>query len=122
MKSQRFLAGAVAITMAGCQTLAPDTPARIVAADATSRAELQEIVNAALGTNVMLADDALTKSNVLLIELTPPRTISSQHPQGRIMEQPMRFQLVTNHDRCYLIDERNQKRHELTRTTCTAIG
>jgi len=104
----------------GCQTLAGDQPARIVNPDDASRASLQKAVNAALHTDVTLAADALTKSSMLTIERNPPRTMSNPNPQGRIMEAPFRFRLVTNNGECILIDDRDQTRHVLSATSCAA--
>ncbi|MGI9205394.1 MAG: hypothetical protein ACR2Q3_15365 [Woeseiaceae bacterium] len=104
----------------GCQTLAGDKPARIVNPDDASRAALQKVVNAAMHTDVTLADDALTQSSILTIERNPPRTMSNPNPQGRIMEAPFRFRLVTNSGECVLIDDRDQTRHVLSATRCMA--
>ena len=107
------------LTGMGCQTLAGDKPARIVNPDDTSRAELQKTVNAAMHTEVTLADDALTQSSILTIERNPPRTMGNPSPQGRVMEAPFRFRLVSNGGECILSDERNQVRHTLPATNCT---
>jgi len=104
----------------GCQTLAGDKPARIINPDDASRAALQKAINAAMHSDVTLAEDALTKSSMLTIERNPPRTMKNPSPQGRIMEAPFRFRLVINHGECILIDERDQSRHILPATSCTA--
>jgi len=109
----------VVITGVGCQTLAGDKPAIIVNPDDISRAALQKTVNAAMHTEVTLADDALTQSSILKIERNPPRTMGNPSPLGRVMEAPFRFRLVSNGGECILIDERNQVRHTLPATNCT---
>jgi len=63
----------------------------IISADAASRAALQETVNAALHTDVALADDALTESSVLIIERKIPQSIEGSPAQGRNMEMPIQF-------------------------------
>ncbi len=105
-----------------CQTLATDydEPARITDPTGDSRAALQETVNAALFTEVALADDALTDSSLLIIERAMPRTIEGSLAQGRNMEMPVQFRLVINGDDCILIDQRDESRHLLRDTSCTA--
>jgi hypothetical protein len=117
---RRVVAAALGVIAMGCQTLSGDQPARIVNPDAASRAALQKAVNTAMHTDVTLAEDALTKSSLLTIERNPPRTMSNPNPQGRIMEAPFRFRLVTNNGECILIDERDQTRHILPATSCVA--
>ncbi len=110
------------IALAGCQTMVAgnDAPARITSPTDASRAALQNAVNDALHTNVMLADDALTGSSNLSIERRPPRTLQGQTATGRNMDPPIRFQLVMNDSVCILIDTRDESRHPLDNTTCIA--
>lgn len=106
----------------GCQTVAMgnDKPARITDPSDESRAALQQTVNAALNTNVTIADDALTNSNLLIIERAMPRSMDGSPAQGRTMEMPYQFRLVINGDDCILIDQRDESRHVLHDTSCTA--
>jgi hypothetical protein len=85
-----------------------------------SRAALQETVDSLLNTDVTLADDALTDSSLLIIERNVPRDLTSPAAQGRIMDMPVRFQLVTNGSDCILIDKRDESHHKLADTTCKA--
>ena len=109
-------------TLTGCQTVntALDRPARIVNADADSRAALQAAVNEALGTEVLLAQDALTDTSLLTIERWPAGTMENPVPQGRSLERPVLFRLVINGSDCILIDQRNESRHVLEDTDCAA--
>ena len=109
-------------TLTGCQTVNTDLdrPARIVNADAYSRAALQSAVNEALGREVMLADDALTDTSLLTIERWPAGTMENPVPQGRSLEKPIHFRLVINGSDCILIDQRNESRHMLKNTECLA--
>ena len=111
-----------ALACAACQTVEADydRPARIVNPDAASRAALQAAVNEALGTEVMLADDALTQSSWLAIENWPAGTIDNPVPQGRILEKPIQFQLVRNGDDCMLIRQSDGARYPLADTECEA--
>ena len=117
-----YLALGGLIALAGCQTMATanDVPARITNPSAASRAALQNAVNDALHTNVMLADDALTSSSNLSIERSPPRSMQGQTATGRNMDPPIRFRLVMNDAVCILIDTRDETRYPLDNTTCIA--
>jgi hypothetical protein len=110
------------IALAGCQTTANnnDVPARISNPSAESRAALQKAVNDALHTEVLLADDALTRSSILIIERSPPRTMQDLPATGRNMDPPVQFRLVTSDSACILIDTRDGSRHLLENTTCVA--
>lgn len=121
MKSLFCLLAAVP-GMVACQTLATshDESALITEPTDASRAALQQTVNAALHTEVMLADDALTKSSLLIIERTLPQTMGGSPAQGRSMEMPYQFRLVINADDCILIDQRDDSRHLLQDTNCAA--
>ena len=110
------------LLLAACQTTATadDRPARIVEPDAASRAALQRAVNDALNTEVKLAVDALTDSSLLTIERNPPKSMGSPPAQGRIMEAPIQFQLVTDGTHCILVDRRDDSRRVLEDTRCAA--
>jgi hypothetical protein len=116
-----FIIGGLAI-LAGCQTMATgtDVPARITSPSAASQAALQNAVNDALHTEVLLAASALTTSSILVIERNPPRSMQNQAATGRNMDPPMRFHLVLNNSECILIDQRDESRHLLEDTTCAA--
>ena len=81
---------------------------------------MQQAVNQALKTNVLLADDALTESSLLVIERSPPRTMQNLPTQGRNMEPPFQFRLVINGTDCILIDQRDRSRYLLENTKCEA--
>ena len=117
-----ILATLLWFSLTGCQTVKTDLdrPARIVNADADSRAALQSAVNEALGREVMLADDALTDNSLLTIERWLAGTMENPVPQGRSLEKPIQFRLVVNGSDCILIDQRNESRHILKNTECAA--
>ncbi len=118
-KPGSIIAG-VTLAVAGCQTLASgeDIAARITNPTDHSRAALQNTINEVLNTQVALADDALTDSSVLTIEQHPPRNMQSLPAQGRNMSTPFQFALVLNGSDCILIDQRDNSRHRLEKTTC----
>ncbi len=112
----------VALAVAGCQSLVSgeDIAARITNPTDHSRAALQNTINEVLNTHVALADDALTDSSVLTIEQHPPRNMQNLPAQGRNMDKPIQFRLVLNGSDCILIDQRDNSRHRLEKTTCAA--
>ena len=118
------LAATLSMSLHGCRKktvpTAQEQPARIVETDAASRAALQNAVHAALHTQVTLADDALTKTSVLIIERNPPRSLRGHPAQGRIMEAPIQFRLVRHGEDCVLIDQRDSARYPLENTRCEA--
>jgi hypothetical protein len=121
MKSLLAFVAAVTV-LAGCKTntVHGAQAARIVDPTDASRAALQETVNALLNTDVTLADNALVDSSLLIIERNVPRKIDSPPAQGRIMDMPIQFQLVTDGSDCVLIDKRDDSRHRLDNTVCAA--
>jgi hypothetical protein len=108
--------------LTGCQTVdtVPDRPARIVNADADSRAALKAALNEALGTEDLLAEDALEDGSLLTIERWPAGTMENPVPMGRDMGKPIQFRLVLNQEACILIDQRDGTRHVLNDTACVA--
>ncbi len=118
------LLGALSTSLYGCRKKTvpteQDQPARIIEADAASRAALQNAVNTALHTEVMLASDALTETSVLVIERNPPRSLQGHPTQGRIMEAPIQFRLVRHGEDCILVDQRDRSRYPLENTRCEA--
>jgi PBP1b-binding outer membrane lipoprotein LpoB len=120
--SKSSLITGIALVLSGCQTMATDQdrPARIVNPDDASRAALQNTINTVLRTNVVIANNALTDSSVLVIERSPPRTMQNPNPQGLILETPIQFRLVINGSDCILIDARDNGRYVLENTSCEA--
>ncbi len=112
----------IALVIAGCQSLVSgeDIAARITNPTDHSRAALQNTINDVLNTHVALADDALTDSSVLTIEQHPPRNMQNLPAQGRNMDKPIQFRLVLNGSECILVDQRDNSRYPLEKTTCAA--
>ena len=85
-------------------------PAVIDKPTTESRAELAQAVSSALNSApVRLADDALTRDSLLIIE--KPHT-------GRDMTKPEHFRLLKSGTHCVLVHERTGKRTTLASTTC----
>jgi len=110
------------ILLAGCQGLNqnPDVPALIVQPDVASRAALKHTLSELFGgQEITLADDALTHSSILSLEINLPKQADSQPALGRVVTPPFRFHLVKAKNGCFLVDLRDGKRHLLADTTCT---
>jgi len=122
VKARNLIAASLALTALGCQTYGSyfDKPARIVNPDDASRAALQDAVNTAFGTNVTLADNALTDSSLLTIERRPRPTLENPNPLGRNMEMPFQLRLYINGTDCVLVDQRDHARYPLSNTACEA--
>lgn len=113
----------LALVLGACNMNAvhEDRPARIVDPSDRSRAELHQVVSGALnGADVMLADDALTDSSVLIIERQKSGSLDNPPLSGRDLGRPERFRLVTSGTRCVLVHEGDGARHELRETECVA--
>lgn len=111
---------ALAICVSGCKNVAPDADqaALIVDPDEASRVALQQTVNAVLRTDVVLANDALTDTSILIIERKVPQSIEGSPAQGRNIDMPIQFRLVTDGTICTLVDQRDASRHVLADTRC----
>jgi hypothetical protein len=122
MDSRTLVAAAAILLVAGCKHVAPDADQAAVIVDSTdaSRAALQAAVNDALDTEVMLADDALTTTSILTIERKLPQSMSGSPAEGRTMDPPVRFDLMTNGSDCVLVDSRDGSRYLLADTRCAA--
>jgi len=99
-----------------------DPPAVIVNPSDSSRSELARVVRKALhGAPVMLADDALTASNTLVIEYANPRDASGLPLDGRSLYRPERFELFAHGSHCVLVQSRTGRRWTLRHTACVAM-
>ncbi len=97
-------------------------PAVIVNPGSASRMELARIVREALhGAPVTLADDALTTSNLLIIERAAARDAGGRPLNGRRMSVPEKFELSMHKSRCMLVQTRTGRRWTLRHTDCLAI-
>jgi hypothetical protein len=87
-----------------------------------TKAELEETISRILKkTRVTIADDALTKNDILIISRTPKRNIRLNPVLGRSKEKPHRFQLVKIGQACYLKYEATQEKYKLETTSCQAL-
>jgi hypothetical protein len=99
-----------------------DPPAVIVNPSDASRTELARVVREALaGPPVTLADDALTTSNMLVIEHAHPRDASGRPLNGRSLYRPERFELFAVKSHCVLVQSRTGRQWTLRHTACVAL-
>ena len=126
MRTNRILGIAVALALlAACKadSSREERPARIVAPTATSRAELERVVSAALGgVAVQLADDALVHESRLIIEPRAYRDAQNNRIMGRDPGTPTRFRLLKRGEQCILERLDTQLRWTLADTRCVADG
>lgn len=121
MSARAGVALVVCIAISGCAMSAAkalDKPATIVDPSAASRAELQRAVNSALGHEVMLADDALTRDSILTIERVAAKDPSGRRIEVRERSLPEQFHLIQRGADCVLIHDRTQAETKLAETTC----
>ena len=95
------------------------TPAAILEPTPAGRNDIREAVGAALGKDVLIAEDALTKSSLLVIERRIPRTMQGRVASGRILDPPETFQLVMDGDKCVLVHDRTDKSYPLENARCS---
>jgi hypothetical protein len=117
-------AGAVAlaaVALAACPkgSSQHDLPAVLTNPTPQSHAELVRLVSGALdGAPVTIADDALTRDSLLIIERARPRDAEGRPLVGRETGRPERFRLVKNGARCVLVHEGTSERWVLAAATC----
>jgi len=119
------IASASALVVVACRTVPSRTevPAIIVNATPESGAALSKAVSEALnGAPVKLAADALTKTDVLIIEREHPLDPAGHPLDGREREMPEHFQLVKSGDQCVLVHQRTERRFPLAGVACSALG
>lgn len=115
---KQLIIGFLPVFLLACKSVTVDNnnvPAHIVAPDDASRSEIQQVVSSALGLkSVVLADDALTKTNVLVIER------KNRLGMGIDLGKPNVFRLVKSGSKCVLVFQGTNKRWALRNTRCEA--
>jgi hypothetical protein len=117
----RWLAAVASVLApAACGTLsAQEQPAVIAGPTPQSRAELKSVVSAAMnGQPVTLADDALTRESVLVLQRRTPPGPQGRAATGRTLEAPERLNLVLRGARCFLVREADGREWELEQARC----
>ncbi len=106
-----------ALLVAACsaQVVQPDEPALLTNPGPLTLQEINQTVSTALNSSkVTLAEDALTKNSVLVIE----RGIDRPPMMGRDLGRPYRFQLVIDGPQCVLVDQQSGKHWPLASVEC----
>ena len=107
--------------LAGVWTVTSNAaPAAVMDPTPAGRADIEQAVAAALGAEVLIADDALTTSSILTIERRAPRTIEGRVGTGRILDRPETFRLVLDGDQCVLVHRRTSATYPLENARCRA--
>jgi hypothetical protein len=110
-----------ALTACKVDSSGDERPARIVAPNPASRAELERVVSAALdGVAVQLADDAFVRDNVLIIEPRAYRDAQNNRIMGRDPGVPTQFRLLKYGEQCILERTDSHRRWVLSDTECEA--
>jgi hypothetical protein len=121
MKLTRVISLPVAaLGVFACTTLAAaEQPALIERPTQQSKAELLRVLADAFnGRPVTIADDALTRDSVLVIERREQRGLEGNPAGGRVLETPEQFRLVLRDAHCELVRSSDQRRWTLKETTC----
>ena len=101
-----------------CAMTSTGAPAAIMESTPAGRTDIEQAVAAALGKDVLIADDALTESSVLIIERRIPRTMEGRIGSGRILDPPETFRLVLEGDQCVLVHDRTGESYPLENARC----
>ena len=109
-----------AAMLAACASMAgEETSAVLTQPSAQTHAEIVKIVSTALNVpTVTVADDALTRDSLLVIERTPAHDAGGRRLQGRELSKPEQFRLLRSKNKCVLLHVRTDVRYELTGNVC----
>jgi hypothetical protein len=109
------------VTVSACQmTVAPVAHAAVLTnpgAEVTQ--EISQALTAMTGfSSVALAAQDLTQSSELVIERKHQKTVKGELIQGRDLELPQRFQLVSQNGQCWLVHQTTKLRTLLKKAQC----
>jgi len=115
------LALGILVLLGACQSqpAGGDTPALLSGTEADQK-ELREKIRDALSADrpVLLADDALTRDSLLVIERASPRDLRHPPLNGRNLQRPETFRLLLDNERCWLERLGDGKRWEMVEASC----
>jgi hypothetical protein len=120
----RIIVVSCVLVLCACASIAQQSqPALLIEPSAQSHDELVHVVSGALSVpTIMIADDALTRDAMLVIDRAPARDASGQQLSGRDVGRPEQFQLVSVGSRCELVHLKTQKHYVLTKVRCKPVG
>ena len=111
------------LLLSACASGPSDVPAIVVSPSTESQADLQRVVSTALSReNVLMARDALTETDLLIIERKPHRSNSGQLLDDRSMAFPDHFRLILVDNRCMLLHVQTERRWLLENTRCRPLN
>lgn len=122
--TQRMLLVLALVGLPACRTWPQEagTPAIVTHPTAASRADLEFAVSQALGGGpVRLADDALTRDSLVVVDRAQARDIRGLPLNGRQLGRPQHFRLLRRGSRCELLHVETGKSRVLTHTTCRVL-
>lgn len=97
-------------------------PAVITHPTAASRADLERAVSQAFhGAPVGLADDALTRNDLLIVGPAQARDARGLPLNGRELGRPQHFRLLRRGSQCVLLHVESGKSQVLAHTTCRLL-
>lgn len=97
-------------------------PAVITHPTAASHADLERAVSFALHSmHVRLADDALTREDLLIVARAQARDSRGLPLNGRQIERPQHFRLLRRRSQCVLVHVESGKARVLKHTTCRML-
>jgi hypothetical protein len=98
-----------------------EVPALLASPGIEVRQELQLAVSNALhGVPIVLANDALTRSSLLIVEQRPVRNLDQQPATGRMLGLPEQFRLLRRSEDCVLLHLGTATRTVLKHAECVA--
>ena len=118
---KRLCAFALAWSMMGCQSNDAGSwkDALLAEDDTDGRAQVGEVIAAALGRDVRLAGDAFTQESLLTLEHTAPARLNAPAATGRVMERPEQFRLVKRGSTCAVLRVKTEEVLTLEDVRCT---
>ena len=120
-----LLAAAMAVTSCAQPGLTvgsavPEVPAVLVFANDATQLVVRSTVARMMGvTSVAVANDALLKTSLLVIEKNRPRGVDGIQLSGRDYDKPEQFSLYKSVQGCVLVRLRTGAREWLPHTQCT---
>lgn len=113
------LAAALLLTACQMAPAQPAVPALLTNPGAEVRQELSAAIQALGGfSSVALADSDLTRSSELVMERLLPLEGRAERWQGRDLQLPQRFQLLTRNGECWLLHIPSGQRRRLLQAQC----
>lgn len=108
-------------SLSGCKTVSSTKSQYAIISQHTteSLAELESVINTAIGKGkVSLNDNALTSNSQIIIERKQHQSIEHGTIMGRHDEMPEIFNLVLKNEQCVLVHQQTKKEWPLYKAQC----